>query len=307
MGGAELQLATRVRRCEAALEAERFVLAEREARAILAQDPQHAWGYVLLSRALGGQERLDDAEQAARTAVALDPHSAYAHFRLGFFRLCLNDPLAAIAPLAEANALEPQFARYAAALAVALAETGTDVPRARALVASALPRAPSDAWTLYFLALTDHQLGAYAEAEQLARQAIALGPAECDFRRILAGSLRLQGRAAEALEVARDAVRLAPNQCGPWVELAYALHDLRQYEEAIAAAREALRHRRLCFDAWNILVLSLQVQSRHDEAVAAADEAVATHARHPRLAALHAAAHTAREASLQANGGQRSS
>jgi tetratricopeptide (TPR) repeat protein len=294
MPASSLTIALRIQRCEAALEAERFAAAEREARAILAEDPCHAWAYVLLSRALVGQERLDEAEQAACTAVSLDPQSAYAHFRLGFFRLCLNDPLGAVEPLERATALDPGFARYPAALAVALAESGVSVARARALVAAALPEAPGDAWTLYFLAVAQHQLGEYVATERLARAAMALAPAECDFVRILAGALRLQGRAHEALMAAREAVRLAPNQCGPWTEVAYALHDLGRYPEAVQAAREALEHRRMCFDAWNILVLSLQAQGLHDQAVAAADEALASNARHPKLRALHVAAREAR-------------
>jgi tetratricopeptide (TPR) repeat protein len=83
-------------------------------------------------------------------------------------------------------------------------------------------------------------MGRYAEAETLLREAIRQGSQDALDVALLSACLRVQGRVEEAIEAARAAVALGPDEARTLTALARALLAGGRDREALAAARQAV-------------------------------------------------------------------
>jgi arylsulfatase A-like enzyme/Flp pilus assembly protein TadD len=117
-------------------------LAERDARSVLARQPDRPDVLIILGRALAGQGRLVEARAAFAAAALLDPRSSTAHTFLGRVYERLDRPDAAVAAYAEARRADPAASEPTWRLAVLLLRRGSaaeadsvlsDLPPQRAL------------------------------------------------------------------------------------------------------------------------------------------------------------------------------
>lgn len=100
---------------------------------------------------------------------------------------------------------------------------------------------PADAKAASDAAREQIDLGNYAEALRLSRQAVALDPTLAEAHKNLALALCDQGKCDEALAPAKEAVRLRPDFDKAHLVLGKVLFGLGLYRDAVAEYNEALR------------------------------------------------------------------
>jgi tetratricopeptide (TPR) repeat protein len=227
-------------RASAALDAGRYALAEKEARAALAIDPRDVTSQLFLCRAYLGLASYEKAIEAARAALAVSPGDGYGHYLLGFALQVSGRSAEAVEQLREAVRLHPSAPRYYARLAIALTDID-DRPAARKAIDIALgldaenPTLLDEASRVYGL------VDALDLAEDCARKLIRIEPNDAASHWRLAWVLGIRRRHREATEHSRVALRIDPNYWPGWEELGYSLLEQGLLDEAHWALREALR------------------------------------------------------------------
>lgn len=217
-------------------------------------------------------ERAEDAELCLGRALRLDPASCDAHCALALVLLSRRDlegarghalralDLAPDSPdvvmttaniemlcgrletartrFEKAVTLAPQRAEPLAGLGALLQLAGDVVGAAQALERARLlePDSPS---ILARLAECRAVLGELDAAQRLARQAVAVAPADAGVRNAEGIVLMHTGRHAEALESLRLAAQHDPRNPTPLVNLALLMRRNGRMESALAAARQA--------------------------------------------------------------------
>jgi tetratricopeptide (TPR) repeat protein/SAM-dependent methyltransferase len=126
-------------------------------------------------------------------------------------------------------------------------------------------------------ALTAHQAGRLAEAEQGYRTVLARHATNADAAYLLGLAVQQQGRAAEALVLLQRAVALADQRADFFNSLGEAHRALGQLPDAMAAFRAAIARRPAYVDAQLNLATTLQQAGRLEEALIMLFEAVAAH------------------------------
>jgi Flp pilus assembly protein TadD len=238
--------ATRARahrdRSEVALGLGRFAQAETEARAALALGADDRDALILLARAQLGLGRMLDAEGAARSAVQRAPRDGYARYILGFVLQVSGKHGDAEVELREAVALHPHSKRFYTRLAIALCELGRR-DEGRKIVDDLEPLSSEDPQFLDECARVYCLSGAHDPAEQCARRALQVRPADPAAHWRLSWVLAAGMRLEQSAEHATDALRIDPNFIAAWEELGAALFALGVDDEAEPVLCEALRLR----------------------------------------------------------------
>ncbi|GAA1921188.1 tetratricopeptide repeat protein [Nocardioides hwasunensis] len=165
-------------RASALLELGRPADAEHAALEALAADPTSAPAFVVLTRALDGQRRFDEAVGAGRSAVAADPDLADAYVALAWALVGDGRADDAVAVAGSAVALEPH-------------EPACHHALGWALLSSSPPR---------------HQ-----EAHDAAARAIELEPGATPAYSVLGLALAGLGRRREGRKVLREGLRINPH------------------------------------------------------------------------------------------------
>jgi len=111
-------------RSSIAVAAKRYRLAERDARFVVARQPERSDAWVILGRALAGQGRLTQARRALERGVELDPHDALAHTLLGLVHETMRSPRAAETCYARARQADSQGTEATLRLGALLLERG---------------------------------------------------------------------------------------------------------------------------------------------------------------------------------------
>ena len=124
-------------------------------------------------------------------------------------------------------------------------------------------------------ALTAHQAGRLAEAEQGYRTVLARHATNADAAYLLGLAVQQQGRAAEALVLLQRAVALADQRADFFNSLGEAHRALGQLPDAMAAFRAAIARRPAYVDAQLNLATTFQLAGRLEEALITLFEAVA--------------------------------
>jgi Tfp pilus assembly protein PilF len=180
-----------------------------------------------------------DDEALFGRALAVTRDNYFAHYNLANHFLRTEQPLRAEEHFRETLRIQPQHAKAAANLGVALAQQ-TRAQEAREALERALdldPRAATPHVTLGLLALRERR---YDQAEQHLRHALTLDPANADAHNDLGGVLLVGERWGEAAASLERAVALSPGSAGAYANLGYARLRLGDGERAEASLRRAL-------------------------------------------------------------------
>jgi Flp pilus assembly protein TadD len=124
------------------------------------------------------------------------------------------------------------------------------------------------------LAVSSHQAGRLAQAEELYRQALQLDPRQLDALHLLGVVSHQLGRSDRAIELLSEALRLKPDFAEAHGTLGIVLKRQGRLEEALASYRQALRLRPDLAETHNNVGILLKRLGRLDEAVASYREAV---------------------------------
>ena len=184
-------------------------LAEGELRLGLAQDPQDAWGHVLLSTCLRISKRPAEALDEARRAIHVDPEMPLAHYCHARALDDLERFDEAHAAIDEAIRLDPLDADYHSAKG-GLFYQQRSWADARRCAERGLAQDPENVDCHNLLSLSLVKLGLKTEAVDAARQALARAPENAGAHAVQGWNYLEQGLPDQALEHFREALRLDP-------------------------------------------------------------------------------------------------
>ncbi|MDO9413473.1 MAG: tetratricopeptide repeat protein [Pseudolabrys sp.] len=181
--------------------------AERQFKAVLAQQPQHLAGLNLLGMVLTAARKFDEAEQTIRAAIAVNANSDATHHNHGVVLKELGRPAEALAAIDKALAINPAVA---------------------------------NSWSLRGTVL--NELKRSQEAAESFDRAIGLQPNLAEAWVGLAGILSLAKQSEDALTAYDRALALNPNLPAAWLGRALSLAQMKRIPEAVAAYRDAAAH-----------------------------------------------------------------
>jgi tetratricopeptide (TPR) repeat protein len=216
----------------------RFVDAERECRAALAQAPDLAALHFLLGRLLRDQGRAAAARSAFARALALEPTHAAAAYALARLLESGTDRPAAIAAFRRAATLAPERADAQYRLGRLL--NGTDDAGAAAAFAAALRLRPDYAEAASDLGALRQREGRLADAIGLYRRALAANPALVEAAVNLSGALLAEGDTGAAKEAAAALLPARPDYAPLRMALGRAELALENHKVALAHFEAAL-------------------------------------------------------------------
>jgi Flp pilus assembly protein TadD len=217
----------------------------------LAIDPDDARIYVALGRANFGQSQFEQAEEALRHALQLQPSGeevAGAHALLGRL-LATDDPvqaanhfrqagdkdmlavLDAVGAEVDAADAEPSPARRALLLGIAALQR-SELPLARHHFERSVALAPADAEAHAYLAHTLDQLGETVAAGEALEQALALDTESVLVYYFLGTHHRLVGNVEEAQAALWEALLLDPENAAVRAEMAATFAEQSDYASA---------------------------------------------------------------------------
>ena len=171
--------------------------------------PDQATIQVNLGKAYRELGRLEDALQAFRRAVSLNPASASAHNNVGDTYFRLGDCESAIYELTQATNLNPNLLDAASNLAIAMFECGqveASLPRFEAAIA--IPGSINLPPLYTYVSRIYAQLGRFDDAVRRAQQGALLPPSSADAYFYLGQAYEARGGAGDATN-ARDAYQKA--------------------------------------------------------------------------------------------------
>ncbi len=193
-----------------------------------------------LGLALSNADRLDPARAVLAAAARAAPDSAVVHGNLGITLRRLGDPLGAEQALRSALALDDGLTAARRELAALLVERARGVVEDAPLL-EARRLDPDSPGPLLALALRCHARGEVDAALADLRLAVALAPSEAAALSALAQALNIAEQPFPALALLGWAQRAAPRDPDPPRHAARILQTLRQPDEAADAHAEAER------------------------------------------------------------------
>ena len=155
---------------------------------------------------------LETASASASRAIQLDANEPWAYLAVQFVAIAKGEKEQMVAAARKAIELSPSFAYAHSLLGAGLALVGQGTEALHA-VAVAMRLSPRDIWREEFdlhAAFARFQVGDYAEAVKLGRQASAPRPEHLTPRALTAASLFLLGEPAQAAEQARQLLKVVP-------------------------------------------------------------------------------------------------
>jgi arylsulfatase A-like enzyme/Flp pilus assembly protein TadD len=174
--------AVRAMRASIAVATDDFEAAERDARAVLALQPERPDVLLILGRALAGQGRIEEARAALEAAVLLDPGNASAWILLGRVHEHRGHSDAARNAFERARAANPESTEAAWRLAVSLLASGIDA-EVDALLAELPPERELPAGAVARLAAAEAGAGRAEAARARLAHARARLPANVELLR----------------------------------------------------------------------------------------------------------------------------
>jgi tetratricopeptide (TPR) repeat protein len=194
--------------------------------------------YMLLSRRQKAEGRLEDAVQAARRAVELDPLGPATFYNLASIEL-ENDPATATALLARATELDPGY--IPGYLLKAKAELADARPRdATGTVGRVLSVEPFNPIAHHLKGLSLIQREQYEAGRLELERALEGMPGNLDLMEAIAYSWIMQGRMNRAGSLYRKVLEAEPDRFGALNNYATVLAEQGKLEEAVATWTRAL-------------------------------------------------------------------
>jgi len=217
---------------------------------------------------------LVQARLLAEQALDLSPRHPDALHLLGVIALQSGEPAAAVEPLRQAAAIQPDNAEYQARIAYAFVGLKR-YQEAAAAFEHAARLAPQDPEILLGAANCLALLDRKAEAETAFRRLVARHPGFALGWFNLGNALKDQRHYEEAVESYIRATQLAPQFLEAHCNLGIALHHLGRFEQAEQSFRVCLARKPGLAAAYLPLAITLNSLRRHAEAEAACREALA--------------------------------
>jgi len=223
----------------ALIQSERWQEALEVLEPLTRDHPQAFTAAYFHALALQNLQRLPEAEEETRRAVALDPRSADAHTLLGIILAGRGAHAEAVASLEQATKLDSQSfdawfylgrARYAL----------RDFSGARDALHTAVQFRPEDAEAHFFLATALEVLGEKDAAIAEYRALIGLRPEDARGHAGLGNLLARYGRSEEAIPALQRARELDPANFEAALALGRMLARRQQWEQAVTLLREAV-------------------------------------------------------------------
>ena len=213
------------------------VAAELLCRSVLQADPHDVNMLALLGAILAKMQRMQEAEQVLRQAIAIAPGFAKPHEDLGYVLLALRRPGEAVACLQRAVQIDPSSAAAQLNLGRALTQAGrneeADEAFRKSFELEPSKRTLAHAWRM-------HGLGNLNDAERLCRRLLRTSPDDVDAMRLLANISARSGRSEEAERLLSRVIALAPDFAAAHADLGILLKEQDRYAEAIASFRAGL-------------------------------------------------------------------
>ena len=252
----------------------RYDDAEKLAKSITQQFPEHQFAWTVLGAVLKQTGRVIDSLTAMQKSVKLAPQDAKAHYNLGNTLKELGRLDEAEASYKQAIALKPDFAKAHNNLGITLKELGR-LDEAEASCTQALALKPDYAEAHSNLGITLQELGRLDEAEASYTQAIALKPnfAEAHFN--FGNTLQELGRLDEAEKSHTQALALKPDYAEAHYNLGITLQELGRLDDAEANYTQAIALKPDYAEAHSNLAITLKELGRLDEAEASYTQAIA--------------------------------
>ena len=154
---------------------------------------------------------LEQAEEAAIRAVALDDGDPWSHWALGFINLYMRRHDEAVSEAERAIALNPNFAEGHVSLGEALHYSGRSEEALRCFDRGMALNPYFPDVLLHFRALASFQLGRYEEAVDLLNQRLTRNPGTDVSRALLAASYGHLGRLDDARAAWHEVLRVNPD------------------------------------------------------------------------------------------------
>jgi tetratricopeptide (TPR) repeat protein len=252
----------------------RTIEAENANQTSVALSPQDAEAHYNLGITLKERGRLDEAEARYTTAIDLKPDSAEAHSNLGITLQVLGRLDESEASCRQAIALKPNSAEAHSNLGNTLQELGR-LDESEASYTQAIVLKPDYVEAHSNLGNTLQELGKLDESEASYTQAIALKPDYAEAHSNLGGTLLKLGRLGEAEASYRQAIALKPDSAEAHSNLGGTLLKLGRLDEAEASCRQSIALKPDFAEAHNNLGGTLQELGRLDEAEASCRQAIA--------------------------------
>ena len=248
--------------------------AEKLAKSITQQFPQHQFAWKVLGAIFGQSGRTIEAENANQTSVALSPQDAEAHYNLGITLKELGRLDEAEASYTKAIELKPDSAEAHSNLGITLKELGR-LDEAEASYTKAIALKPDSAEAHSNLGITLQELGRLDESEASCRQAIALKPNSAEAHSNLGNTLQELGRLDESEASYTQAIVLKPDYVEAHSNLGNTLQELGKLDESEASYRQAIALKPDYVEAHSNLGNTLQELGKLDESEASYTQAIA--------------------------------
>jgi tetratricopeptide (TPR) repeat protein len=251
----------------------RYDDAEKLAKSITQQFPEHQFGWTVLGAVLKQTGRVIDSLTAMQKSVKLAPQDAKAHYNLGNTLKELGRLDEAEASYKQVIALKPDYAEAHFNLGITLQELGR-LDEAEASYKQAIVLKP-DADAHCNLGIALQALDRLEEAEASYTQAIALEPDFALAHSNLGNTLNELGRLDEAEASYTQAIALKPDYAEVHHNLGNTLKELGRLDEAEASYTHAIALKPDYAEAHNNLGNTLQALDRLEEAEASYTQAIA--------------------------------
>ncbi|HUB11082.1 MAG TPA: tetratricopeptide repeat protein [Acetobacteraceae bacterium] len=219
--------------------AERFAEAETAYRRLLALDPLHPDGLLLLGTLAWQTGRRDLALDLIGQAVPVALDTAPYQANLGKMLLLLGQAEAALPCLHCSVTLDATVAEAQKNLGSALQRLG-QIEEAARCYRTALELEPNFAEAHNSLGNVFHEQGRWDQAEACYRHALSLRPDYAEALGNLGSALRRQGRLEEAADCLARAIALSPGLDLAHFTLAEVRREQERVEEAVACYQTAL-------------------------------------------------------------------
>jgi tetratricopeptide (TPR) repeat protein len=233
---------------------------------ILSTDLMRAITEHNLGTALQAEDRLDEAIEHYRRAIAIRPDYAPAYTNMGAALRAKGETVEAIATYERALALRPDYPEAHYNLANALLDDGKP-EKAIEHFRKAIAATPASADIHNNLGIALATTGQSTEAIAQFREALRMDPDSPTAHRNLGDVLVSQGIREEGIEHLRRAVRLAPGDASVRYDLGNALLEAGIFHEATDQFHEALRLMPGSAEAHNNLGIALASQGQFDAAI----------------------------------------
>jgi len=248
--------------------------AEKLAKSITQEFPEHPFGWKVLGTVLKQTGRLIDSLTAMQKSVQLAPQAADAYSNMGTTLQELGRLDEAEASLRQAIALKPDFAEAHSNLGITLQELSR-LDEAEVSFKQAIALKPDFAEAHRNLGITLQTLGRLDDAEASLTQAIVLKPDYAEAHGNLGITLQGLGRLDEAEASYKQVIALKPDFAEAHSNLGNTLQELSRLDEAEVSYKQAIALKPDFAEAHSNLGNMLKELGRLDEAEASFTQAIA--------------------------------